>query len=159
VSDVGHCAADGVGVEEFGICRAMMYREGERKTAQALCMLVSERKILPPLARSRGGMAVQPLKMAVVWLWRISIVLVLACTGCDGDHDVAEFDVSCTTVSCFNVDSTDSFISDEGTEFIVCTWSCANYRAFEDASVELTFGRRPDGCFELRSEFVADGMC
>jgi hypothetical protein len=84
---------------------------------------------------------------------------VLTCTGCDDDDDFVDFAVSCTTVSCFNVDRTDSFINDEGTEVIVCEWFCANYHAFEDAFVELTFERRPDSCFELRSEFVSDGMC
>jgi hypothetical protein len=99
---------------------------------------------------------------APIWLGKLFLLLVLTLTGCgDGDDDrvIVDFEVSCASVSCFNVDVTDSFITDEGTEFIICEWFCASFRAFEDAFVELTFERRPDSCFELRSEFVADGIC
>ena len=91
----------------------------------------------------------------------IGLALLLVLTSCDHDRDpvVVDFEVSCAAVSCLNVDVTDSFITEEGTEFIVCEWFCARFRDFDEAFVRLIFERRQDSCFELSSEFVADGIC
>jgi hypothetical protein len=126
-------------------------------------MMAPEHDTLSWLARSQGGNGMHTTTYAPVWLGRVFLffLLMLALTGCDADEDsvLVEFTVRCSAVSCFNVDVTDSFITDDGTEFIICEWFCGDYRAFDDEFVELTFERRPGSCFELRSEFVADGIC
>jgi hypothetical protein len=91
----------------------------------------------------------------------VSLILLVTLAGCDGDGDpvVVDFEVSCASVVCLNVDETSSFISEEGTEFITCIWLCANFRAFEDHFVQLTFERPVGECFALGGEFIADGIC
>ena len=104
----------------------------------------------------------QSTTMTTVWLGSLFLLLTLALTGCDDDDDdpvAVDFEVACASVSCFNVDVTDSFVTEEGTEFIICEWFCASFRNFDEVFVRLTFERRPDSCFELSSEFVADGIC
>lgn len=91
----------------------------------------------------------------------LGAIILFSADGC-GDDDLVvfvEFGVSCSTVACFNVDETDSFFAVDGTERLFCTWFCADFDGFTGVFVELTFARAANGCFELVSEFIADGIC
>ena len=89
------------------------------------------------------------------------VFLLVTALGCDDDdHAVlVDFSVTCSTVSCFNVDETGSFFADDGTEQLFCTWYCGDIHGFSEVFVDLVFERPPGGCFELASEFIADGIC
>ena len=85
----------------------------------------------------------------------LGAILLVSADGC-GDDDLVVF-VS-FGVSCFNVDATESFFVDDGTERLFCTWFCADFDGFTGVFLELTFERSPHGCFELANEFIADGI-
>jgi hypothetical protein len=91
----------------------------------------------------------------------LGAILLFSADGC-GDDNLVVFvgvGVSCSTVACFNVDETESFFADDGTERLFCTWFCADFDGFTGVFVELTFERAPGTCFELASEFISDGIC
>jgi hypothetical protein len=91
----------------------------------------------------------------------LGAILLFSAVGCDDDDDAVfvDFSVSCSTVSCFNVDEIGSFFDDDGTEHRFCTWYCGNFNDLSEVFVDLVFERPPGGCFELESEFIADGGC
>ena len=91
----------------------------------------------------------------------VGAILLFSAVGCDDDDDavLVDFSVSCSTVSCFNVDETGSFFADDGTEHLFCTWYCGDFNGLSEVFVDLVFERPPGGCFELESEFIADGIC
>ena len=91
----------------------------------------------------------------------VGAVFLISVSGCDDHHhhSIVDFSVSCASISCFDVDETTVFITEDGNEIRTCAWFCADFDVFTDAFVELTFERQTGGCFELVSEFIADGIC
>jgi hypothetical protein len=90
----------------------------------------------------------------------LGAILLFSAVGCDDDDaEFVDFSVSCSTVNCFNVDEIGSFFDDDGTEHRFCTWYCGNFNDLSEVFVDLVFARPPGGCFELESEFIADGSC
>ncbi len=74
------------------------------------------------------------------------------------EQSEVSFELTCDTVTCPGADDVLS-ISSEQFDSQSCQWFCATHNGEPDRFVLIDFVRLPDGCWQLQSEAVRDGVC
>ena len=88
-----------------------------------------------------------------------ALVLAGACDDYSSSWDnPVTYSVSCDDVSCPGASDRSTYTSG-GDSAITCTWNCADYGDQYLRYVSLDFWSWDGACYELESEYVADGIC